>query len=239
MSMARRMPKEKNHNNQQCLVIFCKRPALFQGKQRLARTIGAEQALVFAELFLNCAIEDANAWPGIVVLSPSSRQDSEWASSLLTREHWITAQPEGGLGHRLQVIDQQLRANGYSKIHFMGSDAPALRPHHFDEARNALDEEDVVFCPVSDGGVAIMAARVPWPDLKPLPWSTEQLGHALKQQCRRHGLSIRNITPSYDIDVEADLLKLTQDLSGDARPARQALYAQLCEFFEQDEMKYG
>lgn len=182
------MHKENARNQQHCLVIFCKRPALSQGKQRLARTIGEARTLVFAELFLACAIEDANAWPGPVVISPASSQDSEWASSLLTRDHQVMPQSEGGLGYRLQVIDQQLRAEGYRKIHIIGTDLPALRPHHFEEARSALEEADVVFCPVSDGGVAIMAARVPWPELEPLPWSTEKLGHALAQKCRHHGL---------------------------------------------------
>lgn len=228
-----------NHYDQPCLVIFCKRPTLFQGKQRLAKTIGAEQALLFAELFLNCALEDAVAWPGFVVLSPSSHQDFEWASNLLNREHSIIAQPEGNLGHRLQIIDQQLRAKGYDKIYFIGSDAPALKSQHYSETRKALNEKDVVLCPVSDGGVAIMGSRVPWPDLEPMPWSTHRLGKALELACVQQNLSIRNITPSYDIDVEADLRKLLQDLSGDVCPARQALYAQLCAFFKQDEVKYG
>lgn len=233
------MLEESRHCNQHCLVIFCKRPALSQGKRRLAETIGDRWTLVLAELFLNCAIEDANAWPGPVVLSPASARDSEWAGSLLTRDHLVMPQPEGGLGHRLQIVDQRLRAEGYSKIHIIGTDLPALRPHHFEEARNALEEEDIVLCPVSDGGVSLMAARVPWPDLEPLPWSTEHLGDALRQLCNRHGLGTRDITPSYDIDVEADLIRLRQDLPGDERPARRALAAQLDRYFEQSEMTYG
>lgn len=233
------MPGENDRKHQHCLVIFCKRPALSQGKQRLATSIGAAQTLVFAELFLACAIEDANSWPGPVVLSPASGQDSKWASTLLSRDHQVMAQPGGNLGYRLQTVDQCLRAEGYRKIHIIGTDLPALRPQHYDEARCALEEADVVLCPVADGGVSIMGARVPWPDLEPLPWSTDQLGQALMQQCRRHGLATKNITPSYDIDVEADLMKLTQDLSSDERPARQALATQLDNFFAQNEITYG
>lgn len=234
-----RVPEENDRNHQHCLVIFCKRPALSQGKQRLARTLGDARTLVLAKLFLDCAIEDANAWPGPVVISPASRKNSEWAGSLLTRKHLVMPQPEGNLGHRLQGIDQQLRAEGYRKIHIIGTDLPALRPHHYEEARNALDEEDIVLCPVSDGGVSLMAARVPWPELEALPWSTEHLGQALKQHCRSHGLGIRDITSSYDIDVEADLIRLKQDLPGDDRPARRALAAQLDKYFEHNEKTYG
>ncbi len=230
------MPEAKNNPT---LVIFCKKPTLFQGKQRLAKSLGAEQALAFAQSFLNCALEDAHDWPGPVVLSPASLGDKEWASALLDRDHLVLAQPEGGLGERLQTIDQELRARGYDQLIFIGTDGPALTASHYAEARKALNLNDVVLCPASDGGVAIMGSRVSWPDLQHLPWSSDRLGQALEAQCRGKGLSVKNITPSYDVDVEADLVKLWQDLSVDFRPARQQLHQQLSEFLEQDQTHYG
>jgi len=211
-------------------VVFCKKPAPFKGKQRLAKTIGVAQAYVFAQGFLNCALEDAMAWAGPVVLSPSSPDDMEWASGLLGRDHEVLPQPEGSLGFRLQAIDQQLRRQGYDKIIFMGSDLPALTARHFDEARTALDDADVVFSLASDGGVTLMGASVPWPDLTPLPWSTEHLGAALEKTCRDQDLRVTHIMPSYDIDVEKDLLQLQKDLAGDLRPARCALLGQITLF---------
>lgn len=221
------------------LVIFCKKPILFQGKQRLAKSIGPEKALAFAKSFLDCALEDARSWPGPVVLSPASLGDVEWADALLGRVHLVVPQPEGGLGDRLQTIDHQLRLLGYDKLFFIGSDGPALTPDHFTEARKGLLDRDVVLCPASDGGVAIMGSRVAWPKLVGLPWSSDQLGRALETRCLSQGLTVKNITPSYDIDIESDLMKLWQDLSDDTRPARQMLYRQLSEFLKQDETHYG
>lgn len=234
-----RINKAEPLKGQTCLVIFCKRPTLFQGKQRLAKTIGAKQCLTFAQSFLNCALEDAREWPGPVILSPSSPQDTEWASRLLERDSKVMAQPEGGLGHRIQMIDRQLRAEGYSKIVFIGTDAPALRPDHYEEARKEISLTDVVLGPASDGGVVIMGSSVPWPDLRPLPWSTTHLGSALAKTCLQQGLGVTNISPGYDIDVEADFLKLVRDLSDDPRPARQCLYQQLREFLQQGETRYA
>lgn len=226
-------------NKTPCLVIFCKRPALFQGKQRLAKTIGAEQTYVFARAFLNCALEDARAWPGPVVLSPASAEDDAWAGSLLDRGHRVLAQQDGCLGHRLQTVDHQLRDAGHGGIIFIGTDAPALKPTHFEEARRALDDSDVVLSPASDGGVTIMGSRRGWPDLTGLPWSTDGLGKGLENLCGDQGQTVKNISPSYDIDVEENLGRLWRDLSGDFRPARQSLYRQLDEFLEQDRVKYG
>jgi len=210
-----------------CLVVFCKRPALFHGKQRLAQTIGAKQALKFAQAFLDCALEDARAWPGPVVLSPASSGDVSWAKTLLDRDCRIVAQPQGGLGQRLWDIDRTLRREGHRKVIFIGTDAPALTPMHYAQARAALDTADIVLGPAADGGVTIMGARTPWPDFRLLPWGTSELGQALDALCRRHGHSTQALSPSYDIDVEADLSRLSTDLSGDRRPARQRLCRQL------------
>ena len=222
-----------------CLVLFCKRPALFQGKQRLATTIGAEQALEFAQSFLACALEDLTAWPGPVILSPSTPEDASWAATILSRDHDIIAQTGGSLGDRLQQVDQAARQLGHEKVIFIGSDHPALSAQHYREAREALQNNDVVLSPARDGGVTIMGAGCVWPDLTGLPWSTEQLGRALSNHCRDHGLEVSYISSSYDIDVAADLAPLCHDLKMDYRPARQALYHQLCDFLMQETTAHG
>ena len=224
---------------QSCLVVFCKRPKMFQGKQRLAETIGAEQCLVFARSFLDCALEDAAAWPGRVVLSPASCDDEAWATGLLERDFEVLAQPNGGLGERLQAIDRELRKSGHKNLVFIGTDAPALKPAHYEETRREITLFDVVLAPASDGGVVIMGSSVPWPELQALPWSTDQLGEALAAKCIDDGLGVKSISASYDIDVEADLLKLSRDLERDKRPARQRLHRQLHEFLYESETHYA
>ena len=56
------MPESNLKPSLSVLVIFCKWPRLNQGKQRLAKTIGAELALEVAKLLLDCAMEDAADW---------------------------------------------------------------------------------------------------------------------------------------------------------------------------------
>ena len=220
------------------LVIFCKRPALYQGKQRLAKTIGAAQALLFAQAFLACTLEDARAWPGPVVLSPASVDDHDWAATLWLGAE-VMAQPDGGLGDRLLTIDQQLRDQGHQQIIFMGTDAPMLSPAHFEQARRALDDHDIILSPALDGGVTLMGARRSWPQMADLPWSTDRLGYALEQLCQAQGYPVKNIRPSYDIDVAEDMPRLWRDLSTDPRPARRALYDQLGAFLTPEGVQYG
>ena len=95
-------------------------------------------------------------------------------------------------------------------------------------ARAALLQHDVVLAPALDGGVTLMGARCPWPELADLPWSSEQLYAALSERCTAHGLSIATLASSYDVDLAADLPRLCADLRTDRRPARQMLYRRLC-----------
>ncbi len=205
------------------VVLLFKRPLLGQGKQRLAASLGLEQTLALAERFLDCALEDLAGWPGPVVLAPAHPEDRTWAEHLLPRAV-VAPQNEGDLGQRIVELDQRLRSQGHQQLIYIGSDAPALTPAHYRAAGQQLGAVDVVLSAATDGGVTLMACARPWPvALIELPWSSDQLGKTLAACCHNEGLSVDYIAPSYDIDIEQDLARLTQDLADDARPARQAL----------------
>jgi len=231
--------KSAKLSNPPCLVLFCKRPGLFHGKQRLAKTIGAPQSLIFARAFLECALEDAKAWPGPVVLSPSSEKDAVWAAGLLAREHRVLPQAGGNLGQRINAIDRQLREAGNDRIIFIGSDAPALQARHYAAAFRAINRAAVTLSRATDGGVVLMGSAAPWPDLSALPWSSKELERALSALCRRHEYDVEYIAPGYDVDVEADLARLRRDLIRDPRPARRRLFRHLDEFLSQEVRKYA
>ncbi len=52
-----------NHDSS-ILVVFCRRPALGVGKQRIAAEMGQEKALEAAKLLFEAALEDARNWSG-------------------------------------------------------------------------------------------------------------------------------------------------------------------------------
>ncbi|WP_077341159.1 TIGR04282 family arsenosugar biosynthesis glycosyltransferase [Pseudocolwellia agarivorans] len=216
------------------LVIFCKRPKLNQGKQRLAEDSSAESALTIAKALLDCALEDARNWQGAVVLACSNNDDMEWAKSLNLNAHVIYQLPlnqSGNLGERLNFIDTELRKQGHQQLVFIGTDAPMLTENHYQEIELALKDNDIALSHADDGGVVIMANKAPWPNLTDLPWSTEKLSLSLSQLCREKKLSVTYTLSGYDIDYMADIKKLLIDLQTDLRPARQALLLTLEQTF--------
>ncbi|MFC3120103.1 TIGR04282 family arsenosugar biosynthesis glycosyltransferase [Agaribacter flavus] len=219
------------------LVIFCKRPLLNQGKSRLATSLGAESALKVANGLLNCALEDALAWPGRLVLTISNHADMAWAEQLLDRKLQVLPQIEGNLGERINHIDRKLRQEGHQSLVFIGTDAPVLDGDHYYQTIRQLQSKHYVFSRAQDGGVCLMANAIPWPTLSALPWSTSRLCDALANCCeqnlcntasyREANRAIAYVKPSYDIDEEISLNQLYQDLEKDSRPARRQLLATL------------
>lgn len=202
------------------LVLFCRRPALGEGKRRLARLLGDDQAFAVAEALLQCALEDTAAWPGPLVLSPAQRADAAWAAGLCGRTAHVIPQPQGNLGERIAAVDELVRTAGYARVLFIGSDAPSLHPRQLMAAAAALDRTEVVLMPAADGGVTLMGSRTGWPDMAALPWSEAVLGAALEHACRHSGRSVEQLEGSYDIDEPADCRLAIEQLAGDARPAR-------------------
>jgi len=206
------------------LVVFCRRPRLGEGKHRLARALGATDALAIAQALLECALEDALAWPGGLVIAPENPAEARWAQGLLERAASVQPQPPGNLGERLDAVDRAVRAAGHERVLFIGSDAPSLTLSDLLAAQAALDGSDVVLIPARDGGVTLMGSRRAWPDLAPLPWSEPTLGQRLEECCRSHGRSVTRLPESYDVDEVSDLTTARHALAADDRPARRRLH---------------
>lgn len=207
------------------MTLFCKQPVAGYSKQRIAASLGKEKTLQIAQALFACAKEDLQAWTGTKVISPSAEHEQVWAQQQAPDAE-VKVQPPGNLGERINQIDQQLRSVaelGELKHLIIGSDAPILSERFYQAALTKLDAYDVVLSHADDGGVTLMAASVPWPELKDLSWSTEKLGSELVDLCERKGLNVAAIEPSFDIDHEADLIKLQPLLLQDKRPARQQL----------------
>jgi len=211
------------------LVIFCRRPERGVGKRRIAHALGNQVALELAEHLLSTTLEDANDWPGPVVLSPAKSDDLNWARALRSPGYEVIAQPSGNLGNRINAVDQLARSKGHEQLIYIGSDAPVLTKKYFSRARVALANHDTVLGPAEDGGVTLMASRKSWPDLTALPWSSPDLGSELELICMEAGHTVYLLEPRYDIDRSTDLPKLREDLRGDSRPARM----KLCRWLEE------
>src|SRR5882724_2830927 len=160
------------------LVILARAPQLGRVKRRLASGIGMAAARRFYRLTLDRQIRRLSGdrrWTVWLFVTPdNARHHPAWRGVLPSK---VCAQGPGDLGQRMKWPFRRLPRG---PLVLVGSDIPAMRPHHIERAFKLLGRHDLVFGPTSDGGFWLIGSR----RTRPLPhalfanarWST---AHAL------------------------------------------------------------
>ena len=219
-------------------------------KRRLAAEVGDLAGEAAAHL-VACALEDARSWSGHTWLSPANQHDRDWLLSEIGAE-FTSAQPScpsstgaanphdtdtshrgkicglvpqrgGNLGERINHVDSELRRHGVGRLIFVGTDCPGLDSTYLEQAASSLQSADAVLGPAGDGGVVLMGARRPWPELKELGWSTQGLCGELRNLCLDDGWNVATLDVREDVDTLGDLLGAGAGLRGDGRASRRRL----------------
>ena len=118
-------------------------------------------------------------------------------------------QASGDLGDRMHTAFRLHCTQG--PLLLIGTDCPPLTASHLRQAARALVQgEDAVFFPAEDGGYVLVGLRQPQPELfRDIAWSTSSVMAETRERARAAGLLIREYDPLWDIDVPADLHRLT------------------------------
>jgi hypothetical protein len=154
------------------LIIFARAPKYGAVKSRLARDIGAGEALRFYRHALGRVARQMT-------------RDSRFATVLaVTPDHVRAGYPAGvplvsqGAGDLGQRMVRALRAAGTRRAALIGSDIPDVRPVHIAAALGALGRARFVLGAAPDGGYWLIGARHPMrlrsSTLNGVRWSSPQ-----------------------------------------------------------------
>jgi rSAM/selenodomain-associated transferase 1 len=138
------------------LVVFARAPALGRGKRRLARDIGDLAALRFERLMLARLLRRLRRdrrWHLRLAVAPDPALQRK---RLWPRGIPIIGQGGGDLGERMR---HALATCPPGPAVLIGTDIPALGPHHIAAAFRLLGQHDLVFGPARDGGFWLVGAR--------------------------------------------------------------------------------
>ena len=184
------------------VAILAKAPIPGFAKTRLIPAIGAHAAAVLQERLTARAVRTAvDAGIGAVTLwcTPdcTHRTFRELAAQFAIQ---LQDQPPGDLGARMLATMK----GGQTLV--IGTDCPALTPLHLQDAARALQSHDVVLVPADDDGYVLIGSNTPQPSLfEHIDWSTAQVMVQTRERTRAHGLSMHELAPLWDVDIEADL----------------------------------
>ena len=150
----------------------------------------------------------------------------------------LLQQRGSNLGERLHHIFVDLFHLGYQQVVVTDSDSPTVPLSSIAKAYELLDGVscNVVLGPSSDGGYYLVGLNCPTEGLfHRIPWSSAAVVEKSMERASELGLNVALLPLAYDIDVEADLKRLWEDLQSSPELQERALrtYAFLRRFFRE------
>jgi rSAM/selenodomain-associated transferase 1 len=203
------------------LIVVAKEPVPGQTKTRLCPPFDPEPAAEFYRcLMLDtlALMERLQTVDRTVAYMPETARG--YFERLVSDGFRLVAQQGADLGERLANAIGHHFELGYRRVVIMNSDGPTLPLACLEEAFAALESADITLGPGHDGGYYLIGMKQLHPQLfQGVSWSTEHVIPQTLEICRRLGLSVRQLPEWYDVDVEADLVRLRRDLARDSESA--------------------
>lgn len=186
------------------LILFAKAPIAGRVKTRLCPPlVPAEAAELHSALVLDM---------GAMLSRLAPLADAELSTDVAT-EAWLvlalprTLQVEGDLGARLLHALESGLSQGRETVLVLGSDAPGLPSAYIQELLRSA--ADVTLGPTPDGGFFAIACRTVHREMfAGVRWSSERALEDVVEQVSACGLSVALGPAWFDVDVEADMLRL-------------------------------
>ena len=193
-------------------------------KTRLGETIGQAEAAKLYHQFLRVCVELGTEWSGqrVIGFAPEEREN-EFQSlapgwELVPQVSSIAGKP-ADLGTKMKCFFDHVFGNAPSDhddhlVVLIGSDAPLLSIQKINQAFLALEKNDVVLGPSSDGGYYLIGAKNRTPEIfDGIRWSTDEvfdetIERLRKQQYRFHLLDVHD-----DVDDITDFRRMTKELA--------------------------
>ena len=175
-------------------------------KTRLLPLLSPEQAAALHSAFVLDTVDKAMRIKGVDVELHTDVTCAHWASPDLPHR----LQSPGGLGARMLASLHVALGEGHPRALILGTDAPTLPAGHILELLGATT--DVALGPTVDGGFyGIAAGRIDPAMFDGVPWSTPETLSRTVDAIRACSLSLALVSPWYDVDGPADLLRLERE----------------------------
>lgn len=198
------------HKHDSCVMVFARAPVAGATKTRLIPALGAEGAAELHRRLIGRALAEAIA-AGIGPVELCCAPDSKHPFFIdCERRFGVALRDQAGedLGARMHHAFVSGLAGAETAL-LMGSDIPAMRAHHLQQARRALTGVDAAFIPAEDGGYVLVGLARPQPRLfTGIAWGGDQVMAQTRECAAQAGLRMTELDPLWDLDRPADLARV-------------------------------
>jgi len=167
--------------------------------------------------------EAATAACGIAVYTPVGAESAY--TQIIPADFRLLPQRGDKFGERLYFAVEDLFKCGFESVCLIDSDSPTVPAENFAAAVELLSTSDdrVVLGPSDDGGYYLIGLKKPHRQLfEQIDWSTERVLNQTMQRATEIGIEVKLLPTGYDVDDEASLSRLCNELLTDATPANVA-----------------
>lgn len=193
-----------------CLVIFAKAPVAGKVKTRLIPALGAEGACQLYQRMANSIIVSLvnSAVCQVNVFAYPDVKHAFFKDLKNSNVLKINSQYGNDLGDRmLQAITNTHKK--FLKVILIGTDCPDYSAAYIESAIKALDNNDVVIGPATDGGYVLIGTKTPEAHIfSHINWGENTVLNETIQRIREASLTYQLLPPLHDIDIPSDLKHL-------------------------------
>src|SRR6266436_1423134 len=217
------------------LTVMTKAPQAGRVKTRLVPPLTPEEAAELNKCFLRdtaAAISNAagaDTVCGIAVYTPVGAEAAY--TDILPSDFSLLPQRGDKFGERLYLAIEDLFKCGFESVCLIDSDSPTVPAENFADAVELLSrtEDRVVLGPSDDGGYYLIGMKKPHRHLfEQIDWSTERVLNQTVQRATEIGIEVKLLPTGYDIDDDASLRRLCNELLTDTTSADIAPYTRKC-----------
>ena len=192
-------------NKRRLLIIFARNPVKGSVKTRLAVHIGAEAALeIYLQLLKHV---------GEVTKEIQAAKEVHFSEAIPLAGPWNDykrkLQKGVGLGERMEQAFKEGFLKGYRQIVLIGSDLPELTREDLKQAFEALDTNEYVLGPATDGGYYLIGMKSLNSKLfRQITWGSSTVLRQTIEKIKNKPLSL--LEKRRDLDTYEDLLGFPQ-----------------------------
>jgi rSAM/selenodomain-associated transferase 1 len=217
------------------LAVMTKAPQAGRVKTRLVPPLTPEEAAELNKCFLRdtagaissaCSRrpvgdegKTARASP-IAVYTPVGAESAY--TDVLPADFSLLPQRGDEFGKRLYFAVEDLFKCGFDSLCLIDSDSPTVPAENFEQAVELLStsEDRVVLGPSDDGGYYLIGVKKRYRHLfEHIEWSTERVLNQTMQRATEIGIEVKLLPIGYDVDDDASLRRLCNELLSDTTSA--------------------
>ena len=153
---------------------------------------------------------------GIAVYTPVGAESAY--TDILSSDFSLLPQRGDKFGDRLFFAVEDLFKCGFESVCLIDSDSPTVSAEHFAKAVELLStgKDRVVLGPSDDGGYYLIGVEKPHRQLfEQIDWSTERVLNQTIQRATELGREVQLLPSGYDVDDDAGLKRLCDELLGE------------------------